>query len=45
MPVKVRKSGKKFIVVDNVGKRHGTHKTKTKAIKQVQAINIRKHKR
>jgi len=46
MPVRVRKiqgrikGGKKFAVVDSKGKKHGTHKIKSKAIAQAQVINL-----
>ena len=40
MPVRVRKVGKKFAVVDSSGKRHGIHSTKKKAVKHVQAMNL-----
>ena len=40
MPVRTRKTSKGYKVVDAKGKTYGTHKTKTKAVRQVRAINI-----
>lgn len=39
MPVKVVKSGKKFVVKDSSGKKSGTHPTRKKAAAQARAIN------
>ena len=40
MPVKTRKRGDSYAVVDDKGKVHGTHTTKGKAHAQATAINI-----
>lgn len=40
MPVKIRKSGKKFKVVDASGKVFGTHSSREKAMAQLRAINM-----
>lgn len=40
MPVHSKKVGKKWAVVDDKGKKFGTHATKTEAVKQVTAVNI-----
>lgn len=40
MPVHTKKAGKKYQVVDDKGKVHGTHDSKADAVKHVTAFNI-----
>ncbi len=40
MPVRTAKRGNKFAVVDEAGKTHGTHKTRSGANAQAAAINL-----
>lgn len=45
MPLRITKKGNKYCVVDPAGKQFGCHPTKNRAVDQIAAIEISKHKR
>jgi len=45
MPLKIKKQGSKFLVVEPSGKRLGTHSSREKARNQIIAIEISKKRR
>lgn len=45
MPLRITKKGNKYCVTDPAGKQFGCHPTKNRAVDQIAAIEISKHKR